>query len=55
MALRSEVLRAYPRLGFGAEFLELFSEQTARKPGSAAAEATNGGIASRIAANPLDH
>jgi hypothetical protein len=55
VALRAEVLAAYPRLGFGAEFVKLFGEQTARKPGSAAAEAINGGIASRIAANPLDH
>ncbi|WP_212829699.1 HD domain-containing protein [Catellatospora sp. TT07R-123] len=54
-ALRAEVLEAYPRLDFGAQFVELFKDQTERKPGSAAAQATNGGIAARISANPLDH
>jgi hypothetical protein len=53
-ALRAQVLAAYPRLGFGAEFVELFAGQAARKPGSAAAEATTSGIASRIEANPLE-
>ncbi|GAB4051424.1 HD domain-containing protein [Catellatospora paridis] len=53
-ALRTEVLAAYPRLGFGAEFLELFNDQAARKPRSAAAAAVNSGMASRVEANPLD-
>ncbi|MDI1461133.1 hypothetical protein QEZ54_09165 [Catellatospora sp. KI3] len=55
MALRAEVLEAYPRLDFGARFLELFKDQTERKPGSAAAKATTSGIAAVISANPLDH
>jgi hypothetical protein len=53
--LRAEVLRAYPRLGFGPEFVGLFADQATRKPGSAAAEATSSGIAARVASNPLDH
>ncbi|ETK31863.1 HD domain-containing protein [Microbispora sp. ATCC PTA-5024] len=51
---RAAVLARHPRLGFGAEFLAAFEDEARRKPSSAAAEAVTGGIASRIAANPLD-
>jgi hypothetical protein len=52
--LRSDVLARYPRLGFGAAFLDLCTQQANRKPGSAAAELIRAGLAARIAANPLD-
>ena len=51
---RGEVVRRYPRLALGEEFLRCFQDQAARKPGSAAAAAVAGGIAERIAANVLD-
>ncbi|WP_169984207.1 cyanamide hydratase [Microbispora sp. H10836] len=51
---RAAVLARFPRLGFGAEFLAAFEEQARRKPGCAAADSVAGGIAGRIAANPLD-
>ncbi|WP_043268506.1 HD domain-containing protein [Streptomyces sp. CT34] len=53
-SLRGEVLDRYPRLGLGEEFLACFRDQAARKPDSTAAECVRAGIASRIAANPLD-
>jgi hypothetical protein len=52
--LRTVVLARYPRLDFGAEFLELCTQQADRKPGSAAAGLIQAGLATRIAANPLD-
>lgn len=52
--LRREVLAQYPRLNFGAAFLDLCTRQANRKPDSAAAELIRGGLGSRIAANPLD-
>jgi hypothetical protein len=51
---RIEVLARYPRLDFRAEFLDLCTRQAKRKPGSAAAELIQAGLATRIAANPLD-
>lgn len=51
---RAAVLARHPRLGFGAEFLAAFEEQSRRKPGCAADRSVTGGIAARIAANPLD-
>jgi hypothetical protein len=52
--LRIEVLARYPRLNFGTEFLDLCTQQADRKPRSAAAELIQGGLATRLAANPLD-
>ncbi len=52
--LRDDVLARYPRLGFGAAFLDLCTKQGSRKPASAAAELIRGGLAARIATNPLD-
>jgi hypothetical protein len=52
--LRSDVLARYPRLDFGAAFLDLCTQQANRKPGSAAAELIQAGLAARSAANPLD-
>ncbi|MBT2402174.1 MULTISPECIES: HD domain-containing protein [unclassified Streptomyces] len=52
-AFVDELLGAYPRLGFGAEFLSLVEDQAARKPECAAAAYVAGGAAVRIAANPL--
>jgi hypothetical protein len=52
--LRAEVVRRYPRLTLGEEFLRCFSDQAARKPSSSAAAAVASGIAGRIAANVLD-
>ncbi|MFC0550131.1 cyanamide hydratase [Planotetraspora thailandica] len=51
---RAAILAHYPRLGFGAEVLAAFEDQAGRKPHSAAADSVRGGIAGRIAANPLD-
>jgi hypothetical protein len=51
---RAEVVRRYPRLSLGEEFLRCFSDQAARKPNSSAADAVASGIAGRIAANVLD-
>lgn len=53
-SLTSQVLRRHPRLEFGKEFLALCTAQADRKPGSAMAELIRGGIAHRIAGNPLD-
>ena len=53
-ALRTEVLERFPRLGLPAEFIAAFQDQARRKPGCAAAAAVAGGMADRVAANPLD-
>jgi HD domain-containing protein len=53
-ALRTEVLERVPRLGLPAEFIAAFQDQARRKPGCAAAAAVAGGMADRVAANPLD-
>ncbi len=52
---RSEVVRRFPRLTLGAEFVRCFEDQARRKPGSSAAAAVASGIADRVAANVLDH
>lgn len=48
------VLRRYPRLDLRAEFTACFQDQAARKPDQAAAGSLAGGLAARLAANPLD-
>ncbi|MCB5178728.1 HD domain-containing protein [Streptomyces antimicrobicus] len=48
------LLCAHPRLGFGPAFLSLVEDQADRKPACAAADLVRGGVAGRIAANPLD-
>ncbi|MBW5482590.1 HD domain-containing protein [Streptomyces bambusae] len=48
------LLTAHPRLGFGASFLSLMQSQATRKPDCAAAHLIEGGVATRIARNPLD-
>ena len=52
--LRADVLDRIPRLGLAVEFTACFRSQAQRKPESSAAAALAGGIAGRIAANPLD-
>ncbi|NUW38522.1 HD domain-containing protein [Nonomuraea rhodomycinica] len=52
--LRREVLERHPRLHLAKEFMACFNEQAARKPGSTAAQSVAGGVADRIARNPLD-
>jgi hypothetical protein len=54
-SLRSQVVSRHPRLEFGSEFLAFCTAQAERRPGSAVAELLRGGIAQRIAGNPLDH
>ena len=49
-----EIVAAYPRLDLGERFTACFVDQAARKPDSSAAAAVRGGIAERIAANPLE-
>jgi HD domain len=50
----ADLLGECPRLGFGAEFVRLVTDQAERKPASAAADLVAGGVAARIAANPLE-
>jgi hypothetical protein len=52
--LRAEILAAHPRLDLAPEFTACFADQARRKPDSSAAAAVRGGIAERIARNPLD-
>ncbi|RJL35892.1 HD domain-containing protein [Bailinhaonella thermotolerans] len=52
--LRAEVLEAYPRLGLAAEFTASFEDQAARKPDGRCATFIRAGLATRLAANPLD-
>ncbi|GAA3123773.1 HD domain-containing protein [Planomonospora alba] len=52
--LRAEVLARYPRLEIGKEFTACILEQGERKPDSLAGRFVRGGVADRIAANPLD-
>jgi hypothetical protein len=52
--LRTEVLASYPRLDLAPEFTACFADQATRKPKSSAADAVRSGLATRIAANPLD-
>ncbi|MGW2862719.1 HD domain-containing protein [Streptomyces sp. NPDC001205] len=49
-----ELLRRYPRLGFGAALVGLFRDQAARKPDCAAAGLVAAGLSGRVAANPLE-
>ncbi|QLY32287.1 HD domain-containing protein [Nocardia huaxiensis] len=44
----------YPRLSFGPDFLSHMQSQATRKPTCAAATLIQGGVATRIAANPLE-
>jgi len=53
-AFRAEVLRDFPRHGLSSEFLTCFQAQADRKANSSAARAIQTGLATRIAANPLD-
>ncbi|TDW77343.1 HD domain-containing protein [Kribbella pratensis] len=53
-AFRAEVLRDFPRHGLSTEFLTCFQAQADRKANSSAARAIQTGLATRIAANPLD-
>ncbi|MBL1076393.1 HD domain-containing protein [Nocardia sp. 2] len=52
--LRTEVLRAWPRLDLAEDFARCFAEQARRKPDSAAAGAVRAGIAERLRNNPLE-
>ncbi|GAA3564567.1 HD domain-containing protein [Nonomuraea rosea] len=52
--VRKDVLERYPRLEIAKEFGVCISEQGARKPSSFAGQFVRGGIADRIARNPLD-
>ncbi|KOU40154.1 HD domain-containing protein [Streptomyces sp. WM6378] len=51
---RAELLREYPRVGFGAAFVGLFRDQAARKPDCAAAGLVAGDWPDRVVANPLE-
>lgn len=52
--LRAEVLTRWPRLDLAERFTACFADQAERKPTTAAAAAMRGGLAGRMAANPLD-
>ena len=52
--LRKAVLRMHPRHQLADEFTRLFADQADRKPGCAAAASMRGGLAERVAVNPLD-
>ncbi|MFI6499157.1 HD domain-containing protein [Nonomuraea typhae] len=52
--LRSEVLARHPRLDLVKEFAACMTEQGARKPDSIAAGFVRGGIADKLAGNPLN-
>jgi HD domain len=52
--IQEAVLRIHPRHQLAEEFTRLFAEQAGRKPSCAAAASIRGGVAHRIAANPLD-
>ncbi|MFC4534527.1 HD domain-containing protein [Sphaerisporangium dianthi] len=52
--LRAEVLRRLPRLDLAEEFVACFQAQAERKPDSVAARFVRGGMAARVAANPLE-
>ena len=49
-----ELVTAFPRLDLAARFTACVQDQAARKPEGAAADAVRGGIAERLATNPLD-
>ncbi len=50
----AELVGEYPRLDLAARFTACIRDQADRKPSSAAGNAVRGGIAERLAANPLD-
>ena len=49
-----ELLAQFPRLDLVERFGACFRDQAARKPDSSAGQAVRGGLAERLAANPLD-
>jgi len=49
-----EVLRAYPRLALAEEFTASVMDQAARKPTTAAQRIVQGGLAAKLASNPLE-
>ncbi len=51
---RREVLAAHPRLDLAAEFSACVADQAARKPTTAARRLVDGGVAGKLAANPLE-
>lgn len=53
-AFRREVLAAYPRGALAAEFSACIADQARRKPDTAARRLQEGGIARRLAMNPLE-
>ncbi|MEV6553110.1 HD domain-containing protein [Streptomyces sp. NPDC051597] len=53
-AFRTELVEAFPRLGFARAFVDLFHDQARRKPGCAAAELVAGGWEKRALGNGLD-
>ena len=52
--LLAELVAAHPRLDLADRFLACFRDQATRKPTSSAADAVRGGIADRLASNPLE-
>ncbi len=50
-----EVLTAYPRLTLADEFTACVTDQASRKPTTAAHRLVQGGIAAKLAHNPLEH
>ncbi|RSN07640.1 cyanamide hydratase [Nonomuraea sp. WAC 01424] len=52
--VRREVLDRHPRLEIAKEFTACIADQGARKPSSYAGRFVRGGVADRIASNPLD-
>ena len=52
--LLAELVRAHPRLDLAERFTACFRDQAERKPDSSAAAAVRGGIAERLANNPLE-
>ena len=53
-AFRREVLAAYPRGTLAAEFSACIADQASRKPDTAARRLQEGGIARKLAMNPLE-
>lgn len=51
---RREVLAAYPRLRLAAEFTACVTDQAERKPATAARRLVDGGVAAKLARNPLE-
>ncbi len=53
-AFLREVLTAYPRGDFAAEFAACVVDQAARKPTTAARRLVDGGVVEKLARNPLE-